>query len=966
MKRILTQATTKLIAALIAVILIASVLPVVSFANEVDADGYVYLSISFDGKYIYDQNDSPIVYRPIALADIAAVDLTAYGLDNMLFDGDGDGEYDTTALQLLIYAHEVIYGGDWSDVSFDALPGSSYFAGGIFGFTENLVYFLNGDFPVDESQSSDWMTTGATSDRIVLQAGDFLDVASFGCYSFLWDQLGGFHLFADEEGGYVHDYTAEAGTALPVKLKHSFCDLMFGQSWVRDAEDYEIFYGSVFGVAEGTVTTDENGNAEITFGAAGTYYLWCNGAIGSDDGTHGSCDRYFETYEPCIVSSPAYAKVTVTGGAAAEPDAPRQPQSVREVLNATMAQLAVTVNAPSFGTSAGEWTVFSLARGGYFAADSAYFADYYDRIVETVNQTAASVGLNGALDKSKSTENSRLIVALSAIGKDATAVGDWDLVEAYSANGINWIKKQGMNGTIWALIALDSNHYETSDPTIREQCVAAILDAQHDDGGWSLVTDKAKASNVDVTCMTLTALYPYRSDAAVEAACEEAIAWLSEVQLENGGFPYGSGETSESCAWAIVALTMWGIDPDTDPRFVKNGSSAVDNLLTYYIPEKAMFEHGKGAGANAMATDQCCYALVAYDRFFKGEAALYDYSDVTFEVVVPDVPVTPDVPASEEIGAIIGLPEKVECLPGTVFHGVISVNGWSNQGAYKLIDLVVDVPAGLSVVNVAAGGRLGGGALSYHLNDGKLRIVYFDANTNSDLTVSGETFPIELFDVTFRVEEADAADVLTVSVSDMSIKRSSDPTSQEAAVKINVEKAVGSVTVVEGVTYSAKELYSGDGVDLIPADKKAVLVTVTMQDGIKKLTYNDGTNTVAFRYNAEISAKLGVPAYVALVDAAMNIEKFEAAENFTVEEADAESISFGDVNGDGVINAQDALAVVDLWLRRGDAPNDGVILRANVNGDGRIDTYDALSIVEAFVYDDRIFAILSKSTVVVD
>ena len=66
-----------------------------------------------------------------------------------------------------------------------------------------------------------------------------------------------------------------------------------------------------------------------------------------------------------------------------------------------------------------------------------------------------------------------------------------------------------------------------------------------------------------------------------------------------------------------------------------------------------------------------------------------------------------------------------------------------------------------------------------------------------------------------------------------------------------------------------------------------------------------------------------------------------------------------------MINAQDALAVVNFWLRRGDAPNDGEILRANVNGDGRIDTYDVLGIVEAFVYEDRIFAILTKATAVV-
>jgi hypothetical protein len=68
-----------------------------------------------------------------------------------------------------------------------------------------------------------------------------------------------------------------------------------------------------------------------------------------------------------------------------------------------MAQMAATVTAPAFGTDAGEWTVFSLARGGYFTKDSKYFADYYDRIAEYVNSTAAEVNLSGALDRTSPT-----------------------------------------------------------------------------------------------------------------------------------------------------------------------------------------------------------------------------------------------------------------------------------------------------------------------------------------------------------------------------------------------------------------------------------------------------------------------------------------------------------------------------------------------------------------------------------
>ncbi len=946
----------RILSLLLALTIIFAMIPMTATAEKEEC---VYLSISYDGQYINDKNNKPIVYVPISLNDIKAIDLTEYGLDNMLYDADGDGEYETTALQLLIYAHEELYGGDWGEVNFDALPGSSYFKGGIFGFTENLMYFHNGDFPVDESQTSDWMTVGATSDRIVLEAGDFLDVASFECFSFLWDTLGGFHFFADENENLLHDFTADVNETLQIKLMHSFCNLMFGEAYLYGAADYEVYYGKTYGVAEGTFMTDGDGNFDITIENPGTYYLWCYGAIGSDDGTHGECDHYGETGEPCIVSAPAFAKIVVKGDTAPEAtEAPRQPQDVSAVLNATMAQLANTVKEPSFGTNAGEWTVFSLARGGYFAKDNAYFTDYYNRIVETVNETASSINLNGALDKNKSTENSRLIVALSAIGKDATSVGDWNLVEPYSANGINWIRKQGMNGTIWALIALDSGNYETSDPTIRQQCVDAILSARHNDGGWSLVTAKAQPSNVDITCMTLTALYPYRNQPEVAIACEEAFNWLSASQLSTGGFPYGNGETSESCAWAIVATTMWGINPDTDARFIKNGKSAVDNLLTYYIADAKMFAHA-GKEPNAMATDQSCYALVAYNRFVNNKTALYDYSDVSFDesTVVSGNP-----------KATLGVPTQITDDMGKTFNVTISIDQWDNTANYKLIDFILNVPEGLSVTNVTVGNRLNGGTVNYNLEaeTGKLRVVYFDANNNTNLTLtnneSGNAFPALLFTVTFKVENVTAGEKLGITLGGMSIKRSSDSTDENAMVIVDTSKSSANVNVVQGISFSAVCLYVGDDIDLIPSTKKAVAVSVVGIKKATKLTYNDGTNNYEFKYSEEISKKTGIDTYVALVDASIEMTKFINKANFSLKEDNASQITFGDANGDGVINAQDALAAVDTWLRKTDAPDENKILALNVNGDSRINTFDALGIVESFVNNSEYAIVVKAST----
>ena len=630
-------------------------------------------------------------------------------------------------------------------------------------------------------------------------------------------------------------------------------------------------------------------------------------------------------------------------------ETPREAQDVSTVLNAVMAQLATTVAEPSFSSTGGEWTVLSLARGEYYEKNNAYFTDYYNRIVEMVNETAASVNLNGALQKNKSTENSRLIVALSSIGKDATAVGDWNLVTPY--NDFDWIKKQGINGPIWALIALDSNGYVTTDSTIRQQCVDYILEKQLDDGGWAL---SGTTADPDMTGMALQALRAYKDQSAVSAAAEEAFNRLSSIQNDNGGYASWGTVNSESCAQVIVACTAWGINPDTDSRFVKNDNSVVDALLDHYLEDEALFEHVANSGSDLMATEQASYALVSYKRFMNSKTALYDMSDVTFEGKDEVVVGKPK--------ATLGLPAQITDDIGKTFNATISLDQWDNTAGYKLIDFIVDVPEGLSVTAVTAGNRLGGGTVNYNLeaSTGKLRVVYFDANNHSDITVSGNAFPAQFFTVTFKVDAANEGDKLGVNISGMSIKLTSDSTDENAMIIVDTANATGSIDVVKGISYSAVCLYTGDDVDLIPSTKKAVAVSVVGIENATKLTYNDGTDEYEFKYSAEISEKTGVATYVALVDASIDMTQFVTKANFTFTDDTASEITFGDSNGDGVINAQDALAAVDTWLRKTDAPDDAEILALNVNSDSRINTFDALGIVEAFV-DDSEYLIVTKA-----
>ena len=626
----------------------------------------------------------------------------------------------------------------------------------------------------------------------------------------------------------------------------------------------------------------------------------------------------------------------------------------KTTLNETMAQLAATVTEPSFGTGAGEWTVLSLARGNYYDTGDKYFEDYYSRIEETVKEKAASVNLNGALHKVKSTENSRLIMALSAIGKDPTKVGGVDLVGAYSENGFGWIKKQGLNGPVFALIALDTYNYKTSDATIRQQCVDYILQAELANGGWAL---SGTTADPDMTAMVLQALANYADNSDVKDAAERGFAALSSIQKDNGGYASWGSVNSESIAQVIVACTAWGIDPSTDSRFVKSGGSAVDALLEFYVPDGKGFAHvlettGGYAGGevNAMATDQACYALVAYDRFVNNKNALYDMSDVTH-------------PEPAGISASISLPAEISNKKGTTFNAIVSVSDWDNEAGWKLVDATLSIPKNVTVTGVTMGSRVSGGNVMYNLDEnGKLRIVYFDAENNSTIEVSGSSFPAEFFIV--GLELTDDISVknkgeITVSVDEMNLKKSSDESDDSAVTVVNTATAKATSDVVKGVSFTAKCLYVGDGADLIPTDKMAIAIFATELENGAQISYKSGA--VKLHYSRLLSEKLGVCTYVAMVSADTDLGEFANAANYTYDETEtADALNFGDTNSDGVVNAQDALNAANAWLRKTDAPDDEGILRTNVTGDGRINTSDALGIVENFVNGDD-FGVVAKA-----
>lgn len=350
-------------------------------------------------------------------------------------------------------------------------------------------------------------------------------------------------------------------------------------------------------------------------------------------------------------------------------------------MNAAARYILETVPAPTVGSTFGEWSVMDLLRAQYSGYDYMNYipATYYSDYIKRVEQYVADN--KGILDFNKSTEWSRVMLALSALDYDAKNVAGYDFIEKLSSSH-RFSYRQGINGPIWEIIALNTRSYElypdaanddvnTFGKMIDYILKGEVVQVDGTVGGWTL---SGKKPDADMTGMALQALAPYYKDETLYAktgakvsyadfvkAVERGVLALNNMQLDNGGFGSFGTVNSESTVQVIVALTALGFDPLASSisltsigktvSFVTAGgthdgvysNNVIDALLTFWAPNSGSnvavggFKHvtsgydgGGGAGTtvNAMATDQALYGLIAYDRFKKGEAPLYDMNDM--------------------------------------------------------------------------------------------------------------------------------------------------------------------------------------------------------------------------------------------------------------------------------------------------------------------------------------------------
>jgi hypothetical protein len=520
-----------------------------------------------------------------------------------------------TALDAMVAAHITLFTDedldDWLVVS------NNGFVTRVLGEnTASMIYLINGAMSgdgnyVDDSFLGGTAQTGYSVSQALLSTDDDLLF-----YLLRDDYMYGDNIvwFASTDGEAVD--RIEVGVDEDLSLTLAGYMNWYGNSdaeWqarytypIEDAAIVSVTLDNAAGFTVGTfgnplAMTDEDGEVTLSFDKPGTYVL----SARDDSG-----------YAP--MASP-WLTVTVT-----QPLTPTVKLPEASEVAELMDGLARAYSASGVLDNLGfgdEWVILGLARGENLSDEA--------RATYLKNLAALLESNSGVLSSSRYTEYSRVILALTALGVDATDFAGYDLTKPLVQ--YDKVTSQGINGAVFALIALDTGSYplaystDSANQGSRERYVDFILAREIAGGGFALT---GSTPDPDVTAMVLQALLPYQNDTAVATVIDRALIALSSRQSSDGGFISWGAASVESAAQVLVVLSALGIPLD-DERFVKNGRTVYDALTSFLVDDKTGFKHDATGGVNGMATQQGSYALVALYRSLVGLTSLYDMSDVT-------------------------------------------------------------------------------------------------------------------------------------------------------------------------------------------------------------------------------------------------------------------------------------------------------------------------------------------------
>lgn len=290
------------------------------------------------------------------------------------------------------------------------------------------------------------------------------------------------------------------------------------------------------------------------------------------------------------------------------------------------------------GTSVSDWIAITLARSD----EPECYSQYLKKLQSYVEKCYAE---DGGLHDVKATEYHRIALAVLSLGGDPTAFGtkpdgtDIDLIADGTYNfGEKELGLQGINGWIWALIALDASGVDVPEDArySRQDMIDAIINAQNDDGSFAL---DSGSGDVDITAMALQALSPYAVE--YERQISSALNWLSLEMSDQCTFFYGNSESSESLSQVIMAVTAldWGVGDMAG--FVRDGQTMY-TALNRFRCEDGLYKHlPDDEKGDYLATVQALQALLSIRGQERGSGYVFAHHGPLF-------------PPQSETGALTG------------------------------------------------------------------------------------------------------------------------------------------------------------------------------------------------------------------------------------------------------------------------------------------------------------------------
>lgn len=518
-------------------------------------------------------------------------------------------------------AHELMFGNEYnSDTAREYLDiNSGGWISKILGMDASASgFFVNGITPNDGVLNPTYGSyTSYTADKAILNQGDNVQIFFYQDKSFYSDYYARFDKTSIE---------AKVGEEFKLNLS-GFMTFMGTypaeqlEASVEPISDITILTGTDPNNLEATeIVTDDNGDFTLSFDTDGTYYI--SALSYSDDFTYFVLPWCIAVIGDTVLSteSPSFSP-------SAEPSVSPSPTvSAEPVDTDKRIQLLKSEIAKTYYDSTESWQIFDMVCGGY----SSKLRLKSESIAKLTDEAYSAASASDAV---------RCGLALLSLSADLTSLRTSDAAEYNLLERISEYSKDDLGYVTNAIMALALYHTADYTPTSGlTECdlIDYILDSRNALGVWGYSWDGVDFVDYDSTAMVLNAFAPYYlSKTADEAKIPQsiydeiintvntAVTVLSDLQLSNGSL--GNANTD---AAAIAGLAAIGINPKADERFIKDGNSLINGILSYALDDNSGFGYTNNTEYNALATEQGFRALIAQLGLSSSENGIYNIYDI--------------------------------------------------------------------------------------------------------------------------------------------------------------------------------------------------------------------------------------------------------------------------------------------------------------------------------------------------